>query len=455
MGRTPYERPDCDQLLELLPEAYMIIDSAYRIVAANQKYRERYGVSEDEVVGRRCHEVSHRSTVPCHENGEHCPLLEVFGKSRPTNVVHIHYDKDGGEERVQLKASPLFDADGNVAFMAEALVTMSNKDPAPFTLVGRSKPMLHLASLLQRVAATTTTVLLQGESGVGKECAAHYLHHYSDRHSGPFVVVDCGMLGENLIERELFGHEKGAFTGANARKPGLFEAADGGTLVIDEISELPFGLQTKLLRVLETGTFRRIGGTEYVKVDVRIVAATNSSLPELVEQGRFRRDLYYRLSAFPVTVPALRDHQDDIPALAEHFLTNIESGVAQLPLSTSVIEALLEYDYPGNVRELRNILERANVLAAGSMMAREHLVFEPVAAPAGRAAAHSASWLAPNTTRDKSEAIFAALRASGGNRAHAAQMLGISERTVYRYLSKFRGGSMRAPAPVSELVEGE
>ncbi len=432
------DRPDCHQLLELLPEAYMIIDSAYRIVAANQKYCERYDVSENDVVGRHCYEVSHRSNVPCHQNGEHCPLLEVFGKRRPTNVVHVHYDKTGAEERVQLKATPLFDADGKVAFMGEALVTLNNEDHAPFTMVGRSKPMLHLVSLLQRVAATTTTVLLEGESGVGKECAAHYIHHYSDRHAGPFVVVDCGTLGESLIERELFGHEKGAFTGATTRKPGLFEAADGGTLVIDEVSELPFALQTKLLRVLETGTFRRIGGTEYIKVDVRIVAATNTLLSELVTEGRFRRDLYYRLSAFPVTVPPLREHKDDIPALADYFLNNMEGGGAQLPLSASVIEALLEYEYPGNVRELRNILERANVLAAGSMLSREHLVFEPVSAPAQGVPAGAEPWLTANSRRDRSEAIVAALRASGGNRAQAAHMLGVSERTVYRYLQRLR-----------------
>ncbi len=167
-------------------------------------------------------------------------------------------------------------------------------------------------------------------------------------------------------------------------------------------------------------------------------------MPELVEQGRFRRDLYYRLSAFPVTVPALRDHKDDIPALAEHFLSNMDGGIAQLPLSAAVIEALLEYDYPGNVRELRNILERANVLAAGAMMGPEHLVFEPVAGPAAIRES-PAVWMAANRERDKTEAIAAALHASGGNRAHAAQMLGVSERTVYRYLSKLRARSPRAP----------
>ncbi len=437
------KQPTCEQVMDIIPEPFVIVDRDYRIIAANSHYRRCYAEEDQEIIGRHCYEISHHSHQPCSRHGETCPLESVFENNAPLQVMHIHRDRDDNEEYVQINAAPLLDASGKVLYMGEQLSHLNARVSSQTLLVGRSQPLLHMMSLLHRVAPTQTTVLLQGESGTGKECVSEYLHHFSSRSSGPFVVVDCGTLGESLIESELFGHEKGAFTGASSRKIGLFEAANGGTLFIDEIGEMPLGLQTKLLRVLETGTIRRLGGTDYRHVDVRILAATNRDLRGLVEAGDFREDLYYRLSAFPVHIPPLRERKDDIPALAEHFLSNLlEDGDRHLPLSPDVIQALLEYDYPGNVRELRNIIERAAILACDEPMGVDHLVFErpwegrPDAGPDPEPV--TAGLLHRRRGRLTDEAIVAALERHAGHRGQAASELGVSERTLYRHLRRLR-----------------
>jgi PAS domain S-box-containing protein len=438
-------KPSCEQIINILPDPFVVIDRGFRIIAANRNYLKHYGYNKaSDVVGRYCYEVSHHVDAPCSQHGEHCPLETVFETGQATQVMHVHYDRQGGEEHVQLHSNPLFGGDGKVLYVGEYIYPIS-KPGDDALLIGRSRPMLRLTGLLQRVAPTQTSVLLLGESGVGKECVAKYLHQYSNRSGMPFVIVDCGTLGENLIESELFGHEKGSFTGANVRKKGLFEVADGGTLLIDEIGELPLSLQTKLLRVLETGTFRRLGGTEYIKVNVRVLAATNKNLKEMSESGEFRQDLYYRLSAFPVKVPALRERPDDIPALAEHFLSNSEEGDRFVPLPPDVIETLLAYDYPGNVRELRNIMERVAILAYGEEILRpEHIVIESDERP-GAENTHGAYLYSTNNNllqrrngRLNEEAVMRALAQSDGHRANAAQLLGVSERTLYRYVQRLR-----------------
>ncbi len=443
-------KPSCEQIINILPEPFVVIDRQFRIMAANGQYLRHYGLNRsDEVVGRFCYEVSHHSEVPCSQNGEHCPLETVFRTGQTTQVMHLHFDKEGREEHVQIQATPLFGEEGEVIYAGEYVYPVSQRE-SDTLLIGRSRPLLRMASLLQRVAPTQTTVLLLGESGVGKECAAQYVHRFSNRAQLPFVIVDCGTLGESLIESELFGHEKGAFTGAIGRKKGLFEAAHGGTLFIDELAELPLPLQTKLLRVLETGTIRRLGGTQYIKVDVRVIAATNRDLQRMVEEGRFREDLYYRLSAFPVGIPPLRERPDDIPALAEHFLGQLEDGDRLLPLAPEVIEVLLTYDYPGNVRELRNIIERAAILAYGeSHLSADHIVVE---GPRSRGLGSCSSRAGGGTLVDRrhgrltEQEVMAALVACNGHRGEAARRLGVSERTLYRYVSRLR--SLEEPEPL-------
>ncbi|MEA1888588.1 MAG: sigma-54-dependent Fis family transcriptional regulator [Pseudomonadota bacterium] len=450
MDKKTFAAPHCKDIIDLIPEPFVVINRDYQIVAANRQYRNKHAHSGEEIIGDTCYHVSHHSDVPCHENGEHCPLMSVFQHGRPTEVIHIHHDKDGNEEHVQLRAQPILDEDGKVQYMAESMICLDEADNPDHMLTGRSSAMMRLISLLQRVAPTRTTVLLTGESGAGKEKVSEYLHHFSNCHKGPFVVVDCSILGEQLIESELFGHEKGAFTGATDKKIGLIESAHEGTLFIDEISELPLPLQTRLLRFLETGTFRTVGGTKYKQVDVRVIAATNRNLQQMVADRKFRNDLYFRLTAFPIEIPPLRDRKDDIPALAEHFLSDLEGGTAHTPLSQAVIEELLKHDYPGNVRELRNIMERACILASTGAMTAEHLIFEQftyinasseiVKPPAS---VHSSdvdnfAYLSRSQGKHDTDNILNALKQCNGNRSRAADMLGVSERTIYRYVKKLR-----------------
>ncbi len=436
MDRKDRNGPSCEQIIDSLPDPFVVIDRDYRIRAANRRYARQFGHEVDDVIGRHCYEISHRSDCPCSQHGEHCPLEHVFNVGEATQVIHVHYDRDGAEERVRISATPLRDSQGNIEFMGESMAPI-RRPGVPTLLIGQSPQMLHVIGLLQRVAETRTTVLLLGESGVGKECVAQYLHQYSRRWDQPFVVVDCGVLGEQLIESELFGYEKGAFTGADRRKQGLIEAADGGTLFIDEIGELPPELQTKLLRVLESGTIRRIGETEYRHVDVRFVAATNKDLREMAQSGGFREDLYYRLSAFPVTIPPLRERKGDIAALSEHFLGMLENGDRSIPIAPDVLEALLDHDYPGNIRELRNVIERALILAAGEPLSADHIVIDRSDdLPSTQTQRDGRAYLRRRARRPGERAIIEALSEARGNRKQAARILGISERSLYRYLKE-------------------
>ena len=433
MSKQP-QKPDCESLIGLFPDPFVVIDRQFQIVAANQKYRDHY--HQEDIVGKHCYEVSHGIDRPCSQNGEHCPLEEVVQTGKPTSVMHIHCNCNH-EERVQLSAAPIFDGDGNVQFMAESIQPLKDEPENEQILLGQSKSALRLMSILYRVAPTSSTVLLLGESGVGKDCAARYIHQNSSRANHEFVVVDCGVLGENMIESELFGHEKGAFTGADKRKIGLFETADKGTLFMDEICELPLHLQTKLLRVLETGTIRRLGGNSYFSVDVRIIAATNREPQQMLKNKTFRDDLYYRLCAFPVNLPPLRERKGDIPLLAESFLKQMEDGESQIPLSPEVIEKLLSHNYPGNIRELKNVIERALILSVGSPIQSDFLVFENEPedfSSEETAQAYNTPRKSTGSSRLSKDDVLNALEKCNGHRSQAAMMLGVSERTIYRHL---------------------
>jgi DNA-binding NtrC family response regulator len=277
------------------------------------------------------------------------------------------------------------------------------------------------------IAPSDSRVLITGESGVGKEVVADVLHTWSARAEGPLVKVNCAAIPETLLESELFGHEKGAFTGALARKAGLVEAAAGGTLFLDEVGDIPLGLQVKLLRLLETGAFRRVGGLEPQHASFRLIAATHRDLSRRVQDEQFRADLYYRLAAFPIRLPPLRERREDIPALAESLLARF----ARLRhLSNEARECLLRYEYPGNVRELRNVLERASLLADSDTIELAHLPAE-ICGPAGDIKCGD-DWI-----RDaEHQALAAALAKHRGTRLALARTLGISERTLYRKLRR-------------------
>jgi len=348
-------------------------------------------------------------------------------------------------------------------------------------IITHSPRMKKLLELARNVAASPATVLLQGESGTGKELLARYIHQHSPRAEGPFVALNCASLPESLLESELFGHEKGAFTGAVARKQGKFELADGGTILLDEISEMDLALQAKLLRVLQEGEIDRVGGKEPQKIDVRVIATTNRNLKEWVEAGNFRADLYYRLNVIPFFIPALKDRLDDVPLLAEHFRRKyaVMNSKNVEKLSPAAVSALTAYDWPGNIRELENTVARGVLLASGATVEPHDLFMDEAgfmaalerSAPAPEAPRPAAAPLkadgnlfsgleSPEAEAPAGEAILAgplmtieemerhligkALDETDGNRTHAAKILGISVRTLRNKLAEYRVASVAA-----------
>jgi len=304
-------------------------------------------------------------------------------------------------------------------------------------IVARGEKMQAVLALVERVAPTNSTVLLGGESGVGKDLIARAIHQHSNRASGPFIKINSTAIPENLLESELFGYEKGAFSGATTSKPGKFELADKGTLFLDEIGDVPPAIQVKLLRVLQEREFERLGGTKTLKVDVRLIAATNRDLRAALEDGTFREDLYYRLNVVAIDIPPLRDHKEDIPALANFFLEKFarDSGKPVRGLAPAAMKLLMDFHWPGNVRELENILERGVTLSSGSMLdaADIHLDSAPARSVAGSPAA-----LPDGMTLDQweDEAIREALRRANGNKSQAARALGLSRNALRYRLSK-------------------
>ena len=321
-------------------------------------------------------------------------------------------------------------------------------------IVGQSKMMKDVFARIQRAAPVDSTVLILGESGTGKELVAQALHQNSPRKKGPFVPINVAAVPATLVESELFGHVRGAFTGATDKRMGRFEQADGGTLFIDEIGDFELGLQAKLLRVLETMTLTPVGGHEDRKVNVRVVAATSREIRKMVQEGTFREDLYYRLNVIPINLPPLRDRPDDIPMLVEHFLKEIATNKGTPPrrLSPEVMRRFQSYRWPGNVRELRNVLEQMMVLAEGEVLTERDLP-DQVAESSQNAA--TPSEIPTGLTMDELEklAISKALDQCAGNRTHAANRLGISVRTLQRKLQQYKLEKPNKPFPNDVLAE--
>ena len=304
-------------------------------------------------------------------------------------------------------------------------------------IIGNSPQMQEVFDTVRQVAASRATVLVQGESGTGKELVAKALHQLSTRNQAAFVPVHCAALSSTLLESELFGHEKGAFTGATERRKGRFELADGGTLFLDEIGEIDSSVQVKILRALEERAFERVGGTDTVEVDTRLIAATNRDLKQMVTDGAFREDLYYRLYVVVITLPPLRDRSGDIPLLLKHYLDefNLENGRAIEGFSQEAMDLLVSYRWPGNVRELRNAVEQVVVLARGRRIGVRDLPVHIRDAGGGEGAVSMGSG---GTLHDlEKEAIALALKAENGNRTRAAERLGISRRTLHRKISEY------------------
>ncbi len=429
MTRITQPSPELLSLLEASSEPWVIFDRQYRVLAANQAYREFTGTGAD-AIGRCCYEISHHYPVPCDQAGETCPIAHSLASGKRERVLHLHHTPRG-EEYVDIELIPLRDASSEITCFAEKMVAVNLADSlaAGQEMIGRAPAFQKMLALVARVARSDAVVLLEGESGTGKELVANTLHRASLRASRPFIAIDCSGIPETLFESELFGHERGAFTGAVSRKQGLVEAASGGTLFLDEIGEIPPAMQVKLLRLLETGTYRRLGSAEIRRADARIVSATHRSLAAMVEGGQFRADLFYRLNVFPIRVPALRERRSDIPLLVESLLARVAPGRG-LTVSAQAMEHLMALPYRGNVREMRNILERASLMCDGDVIETVHL---PESAPP----VHPACAHGPEEWLDDA-GLAEALRLHRGSRRELAHKLGLSERTLYRRLQALK-----------------
>jgi two-component system response regulator AtoC len=444
---------DIHSLINAQDAPAVIIDENYQIVAANIAYCTSYGIDPKQVVNHRCHEVSHHSAVPCHMNGEDCPHKQVFATDKPFEVMHTHYDYANRPDRVRIKAHPLHAADGDryLLEVINRLAPSTNLTCEDMQMVGQSPAFLALIENLIVAAKSDAAVLIYGESGVGKELAAKFVHEQSARKKNPYVELNCAAIPEALCESELFGHERGAFTGCAGLKQGLFELANGGTLFLDEIGELPLSMQAKLLRVLDSGEFRRLGGNNLIRVDVRVVAATNRNLMTMVTQGKFREDLYFRIAGINVSIPPLRERRMDIPALAEILIKRMcKPGHNLCRLTHAAIERLVNYSYPGNIRELSNILQKALVTCDCNIIDAKHIHFNGL-----NGTEHQATDSKRDATRFKAgemvsidgsvlsiaeverRYISTLLEQHDGNRRIVANIMGINERTLYRKLKRY------------------
>ena len=442
---------ELQSLIDVQDNPFVLIDENYQIVAANQAYCENYGVSSTNVVGRFCHEVSHLSPVPCHQNGEDCPHQEVFRTGQKHEVVHTHFDSKNRPEHVRIKGHPIRGANQKL-YLGEAVFPIADSDDLicqDMQMIGNSPAFLACLDHLTRAAESDAAILLLGESGVGKELAAQYIHQRSTRNKQALIVLNCASIAVDMFEDELFGHERGAFTGCVGRKQGLFELADKGTLFLDEIGDMPLFMQAKLLRVLESGEFRRIGGTDTLRADVRLLSATNNDLLKKIQAGEFRSDLYYRIAGIDLRLPSLKERGSDIPLLAQAILKRMSrAGMPPCKLSGDALDKLQTYTFPGNIRELRNILLKAVSECNNGLIQAHNIHLLPQTEKMPGSTAHEipveiirqATTSKPgNTSMAEMEAehITKLLQSYNGHRRNVADALGISERTLYRKLQKY------------------
>lgn len=414
-------------IIESVEKPAIFITPDYSIEAVNQAYRDTY--KAEVLLGEsKCYEISHNSTKPCDQNGEACPLASCKKTGKNTSALHIH--KTGsGDIYCNILMKPVKDNSGITIGFLEILekVDFASSFSSDRKLIGKSKPFQELLKMITRSANSNISILLQGETGTGKELAALSIHHASKRANKPFIEVECTGLNESLFESELFGHEKGAFTGANTNKRGLVCMADGGTLFLDEIGDVPLSLQVKLLRLLETGSYRHVGSVEKKTANFRLICASHKNLEKMVEDGEFREDLYYRIAAFPISLPTLRERKSDISLLAEHLL--LKSEFTSKKFTAEALTLLSDYHYPGNVRELKNIVQRSALLSDDDSINIENL-------PRNIIDIQKIANNSPNLVSNEKKHIIELLNQYGNQPKVIADNLEVSVRTLYRKLQK-------------------
>ena len=436
-------------IVDTLQDGVIVVDPGGRIVAVNPAAEKLTGYIADELVGRSCRILD-------------CTGCKIIGKGAGKQWCGLYVrggvrakkctitNKEHRTVTIVKNASILRNKGGQIIGAVETLKDMSevvrqeqeilslrrtfHLDDGYHGILGQAPAMQALYEMIENVAMTEAPVFIDGESGTGKELVAHAIHTVSPRHDKPFIKVNCAALNENLLESELFGHAKGAYTGADRARIGRFEAAHGGTIFLDEIGDIPMATQVKLLRVLEEKEIERVGEHTPVKVDVRIVSASNRNLERLIDQGAFREDLYFRINVFPLTCPALRDRSEDIPMIVQHFIKGnaAKSGKKILGLTPEAMELLARYHWPGNVRELRNAIEYAFVLCPSGGIGKQHLPPKVVGG--------DMSCLPPVDDARGADAekvaLIRVLRQTGGNQSEAGRILGVSRVTIWKRIKR-------------------
>jgi PAS domain S-box-containing protein len=429
------DKRNLEQILDNLMEGIIAHDRGRRILFFNRAAEEITGYTKGEVVGRDCHEVF--ASPFC---GERCS----FCGSAPDSLEHLSYPlnivtKGGEHKRIEMSVTGMTDERGCFVGVLAAFRDMTDLIGLKTRLgelncfagiIGRDHKMLQVFDQIRELATNDYPVHISGETGTGKELVAAAIHNESRRGGRPFVPVNCGALPEGLLESELFGHVKGAFSGAVRDKKGRFELASGGTIFLDEVGELPKPMQVKLLRVLQEGTFEHVGGEKTVRADVRIVSATNLDLRREVERQNFRDDLYYRLCVFPIHLPPLRERRNDIPLLAAHFLEQAQNrGQGSMGISGEALSIMMDYPWPGNVRELQNAVYFALVKGKGRVIQPDDLPPEIRIGVPRRSQSGAPRKLEAQSVRD-------ALLQAGGNKAKAARILRVGRATLYRFMAQ-------------------
>jgi len=430
-----------ESVFDQLSDALVLYDPEFRITGVNRAAEKLFGLVSEEMLGKHCQDVFQCSVC---EPG--CGVLVGLNQTpaAPHSTVRLHTN-NGMERLVVMRTTQMFDAEGQLSGVVATIKDITEESaPQKREVIAESAPMREVMNFVRRVAASeATTILLEGENGTGKDLVAKTLHYQSLRQAEPFIAINCAAIPDSLLESELFGYEKGAFTDARAQKRGIFELADKGTLFLDEIGEIPLMLQAKLLRVLEEQSFRRLGGLKDIKLDLRVVAATNKNLREAVKEGAFRQDLYFRLNVIQILIPPLRDRTDDIVPMTrffiEHYNRKFKRNIEGV--TDAAAKLLLYHDWPGNVRELRNAIERAMILEESSSITPPSL---PIAISHPDGGAPLAVTVAAEIPSDgmslednERNLLGRALEKTNGNQTQAARLLRVTRDTLRYKMKKF------------------
>ena len=449
MDLSPYWKT----IVDTLQDGVMVVDPKGKMLAVNPVVEQLTGYTANELLGKSCQVLD-------------CTGCEIFNKGAAEKWCSLYAsggvkakkclirNKDGRTVNIIKNAAILRDEKGKIIGAVETLTDMSeivrqqqeilslrktlHMDDGYHGILGRSPAMQNTFELIEKVALTESPVMIYGESGTGKELVARAIHETSSRCSQPFIKVNCAALNENLLESELFGHIKGAYTGADRTRIGRFEAAHGGSMFLDEVGDIPTSTQVKLLRVLEEKDIERVGDHKPISVDVRVISATNKNLEMLIEQGHFRKDLFFRINVFPINCPPLRDHREDIPMIVQYFIreNNAKTGKKISELTPEAMKVLTQYAWPGNVRELRNAVEYGFVLCAGGAIDVHHLPPRIISRPTKNRVEETLGTPA-GSRRDMREELIGVLRRTGGNQSKAARLLDVSRVTIWKRMKKY------------------